>query len=222
MSTALTGRVLQILRQAGLEAVEAYPGRKMPQLSAPCAAVQLQQAELSTREARVLVTVVSPGNLGGNACQDTAAAAAAALQGAGADCLMAGCSFDGAMGCFCADVQANFHGYQPDGSWEPGMVVTIGDIHRPHAVSAVFWRATDEDTTVLANAQWHFRLEEQFPPGVVEEADPGTPFVMLVHYSGRTEQLTGCVFKSQRRENGPLGTRQVREGTAAGFYMTVQ
>ncbi len=220
MSTALTERVLQILQEEGIDAVAAYPGRKMPVLTAPCAAVQLQHAELARHEAQVQITVVSPAKLGGSICESTAAAAAAALQNAGADCVVNGCSFEGNTGCFCANVSAGFHGYHPGETWDEPMTVTIGGVRRKSAVSVVFWRATDEDITVLRNAQWHFRLEELFIPGAVEEAEPAGSFSLAVQQGSRREELVDCSYTSQRRENGPGGTRQIREGVAQAYTVT--
>ncbi len=222
MSLALTEKVLQVLQDAGLDAVAAYPGKKMPALAAPCAAVQLQQAVLAQHMAQVLITVVSPAKLGGSVCESTAAAAAAVLQKAGAKCQVAGCSYDSTAGYFCAQVQAEVYGDITAGTWSPDMTVLLGSVQCKSAVAVEFWRATDEEVTVLSNACWHFRMEELFAPGGAEETGPSGTFVLTVQHNGRSEKLTGCSFTEHRREHSPSGIRQIREGIAQAYTVTAQ
>lgn len=99
-------QIIAALENAGIPAQRGYPPVKIPALSAPAAAVSLQQADESAMVATV--SVYGPVALGGTACEDAALTAAEALRSLGAACTVGSCSFSGKAGLFSLPVSVTF------------------------------------------------------------------------------------------------------------------
>lgn len=92
------------LTAAGIRADRGYPGKRMPHLTGPVAAVNIRQA--TDGKLTLTAAVCGPMTQGGAVCEDTAAKVAAAWTAAGALCSYGDCSFDGRSGLFTVTVQA--------------------------------------------------------------------------------------------------------------------
>lgn len=213
----IVGNVITALADASIRADEAYPGRRIPALTGPVAAVRLGKIDRSVRTTAVEVVIMSPASGGGILCENTALRAVEALQNMGGTCVKDVCKFDEMADVFYIDIDAEFFGTALEGKWSagPGYAITIGQQPMPHVVSFSAQRATDKDVATLSEAVWTFVLEERLPPGASEPADPGENFNLTVSRALGDEVFTGCKFTSQSREDTIRGVTQIRKGTAA-------
>ena len=153
---------IDALTGAGIWADEAYPGRRIPALTGPVAAVRLGKIDRSVRTTTVEVVLMSPAGGGGSLCENTALRAVEALQEMGGTCVKDVCKFDEMADVFYIEVEAEFFGTALEDDWSagPGYSITIGQQPMPHVVSFSAQRATDNEVTVLANAKWNLVMEE--------------------------------------------------------------
>ena len=216
MGNAVVEQVTANLAEGGIRAGYAWPGRKMPQLTGPAAAVCLEKVDDAKRETTVLVTVCSPGDQGGNACETVALAAMAVLQESGAVCLLEGCRYDGQLNLFFMDLHAVFA--EPEEEPEEEKLpasVKMGLAPLPYMTGFKSWHLTDDPaTTPLSSSLCYFRLEELIPVGEVEQNTPAEPFNITVTRGGTIETFTGCRLTSDVREDRMNGVSRVRSGTA--------
>ena len=212
----IVNQVIDALTGAGIRADEAYPGRRIPALTGPVAAVRLGKIDRSVRTTTVEVVLMSPAGGGGSFCENTALRAVEALQDMGGTCVKDVCKFDEMADVFYIEVEAEFFGTALEDDWSagPGYSITIGQQPMPHVVSFSAQRATDNEVTVLANAKWNLVMEELLIPGYSEPPDPSEPFVLKVSRSGGDETFTGCCWISQQRQDTIKGVTQIRKGTA--------
>ena len=68
----IVGNVITALADASIRADEAYPGRRIPALTGPVAAVRLGKIDRSVRTTAVEVVIMSPASGGGILCENTA------------------------------------------------------------------------------------------------------------------------------------------------------
>ena len=108
MGNVMLQIVLQLLREGGFRAEEAYPGSKCPAIGEPVAAVHILEWDDSRGTAVAEVMILCASSLGAARCETEALAAAAVLRNAGAVCRMQGCSRDGVTGSVSASVRAEF------------------------------------------------------------------------------------------------------------------
>ena len=212
----IVGNVIDALKGADIRADEAYPGRRIPALTGPVAAVRLGKIDRSVRTTAVEVVIMSPAAGGGSLCENTALRAVEVLQGMGGTCVKNVCKFDEMADVFYIDMEAVFFGTAMENRWSagPGYSITIGEQPMTHVVSFSAQRATDDKVTKLADAKWTFVMEELLPPGTSEPADPTEPFALSVVRALGDELFTGCKFTSQTREDTIRGVTQIRKGTA--------
>lgn len=212
----IVGNVIEALTAAQIRADEAYPGRRIPALTGPVAAVRLGKLDRSVRTTTVEVVVMSPASGGGSLCENTALRAVEALQAMGGTCVKDVCKFDEMADVFYIEIESEFFGTAMENKWSPGpgYSITIGAQPMNHVVSFTAQRATDKDVTELGSAQWTFTMEELLPPGTSEPADPQEPFSLSVVRALGDELFTGCKFTSQSREDTIRGVTQIRKGTA--------
>ena len=212
----IVSNVIDALTAADIRADEAYPGRRIPALTGPVAAVRLGKLDRSVRTTTVEVVVMSPATGGGSICESTALQAVEALQAMGGTCVKDVCKFDEMADVFYIEIEAEFFGTAMENKWSPGpgYSITIGQQPLNHVVSFVARRETDNEVTELGSAQWTFTVEELLPPGTSEPADPTEPFALSVVRALGDELFTGCKFTSQTREDTIRGVTQIRKGTA--------
>lgn len=212
----IVGNVIDALTAADIRADEAYPGRRIPALTGPVAAVRLGKLDRSVRTTAVEVVIMSPASGGGSLCENTALRAVEAIQDMGGTCIKDVCKFDEMADVFYIDIEAEFFGTAMEDKWSagPGYSITVGAQPMEHVVSFSAQRATDEEVTDIASAKWTFVMEELLPPGTSEPSDPAEPFNLSVTRALGDEMFTGCRFTSQSREDTIRGVTQIRKGTA--------
>jgi hypothetical protein len=208
--------VIDALRAVGIRSDEAYPGRRIPALTGPVAAVKLGKVDRSVRTTTVLVTVMSPAKAGGSTCETTALGAVEVLQEMGATCVKEICRFDEMADVFYIEIEARFFGTALKTGWSPGpgYTVKIGSQTLDHVVSFSAERSVSEDAPSIADAQWRFVMEELLPPGVTEPPAPVEPFQVTVIRPGSEESFANCTWTSARREQTIRGVTQIRKGVA--------
>ena len=208
--------VNQALRTAEIRSDEAYPGRRIPALTGPVAAVKLGKVDRSVRTTAVLVTVMSPAKSGGSLCESTALRAISVLQDMGGTCIKDICRFDEMADVFYIEIEANFLGTALENSWSagPGYSVKVGTQTLAQVVSFSAERSVNEDVPNIADAKWHFVVEELLPPGATEPPSPVEPFAVTVIREGGEETFNQCTWTSVRREETIRGVTQIRKGIA--------
>ena len=208
--------VIAALAKVSVRADEAYPGRRIPALTGPVAAVQLGKMDRSVRTTSVKVVIMSPSSGGGSQCENTALRAIEALQKMGGTCIKDLCKFDEMSDVFYIGIEAEFFGTAMENKWSagPGYAIRINQQPMEHVVSFSTQRALSGEVTEMANAPWTFTLEELLIPGTSEPPDPSEPFTLTVVRSNVDEQFTGCRFISQQRQDTIKGVTQIRKGTA--------
>ena len=212
----IVGNVIAELTAASIRADEAYPGRRIPALTGPVAAVRLGKMDRAVRTTAVEVVIMSPSSGGGSLCESTALRAIQALQDMGGPCTKVVCKFDEMADVFYIGIVAEFFGTALETNWSagPGYAITIGQQPMEHVVSFSAQRAVSGEVTDLENALWSFTLEELLIPGTSEPPDPAEPFTLQVSRSNGDELFTGCRFTSQQRQDTIRGVTQTRKGTA--------
>ncbi len=209
-------RVIEKLTAAGIRSDEAYPGRRIPALAGPVAAVRLGKVDRSVRTTTVQITLMCPAVQGGSVCENTALRALEALQAMGATCVKDICRFDEMADVFYIEIEARFFGTASEGKWSPGpgYAVTIGIQPMNQAVSFFCHRGIGGEVTELGNAKWEFTLEELLIPGTSEPPEPAEPFALQVTRSNGNEVFSGCRWTSVKREDTIRGVTQIRTGIA--------
>lgn len=225
MAGSVVTTVIDALNDAGFRAAAAFPGQPLPHLTAPAVAVSLFQVNQQERVTEVLVNVLCPAAMGGAACEAEGLKVTEALTNLGASCVQEGCEYDSQRQLLAVPVYAAFRGGIWEAAWIPGgdLTVTIDKVELSSATSFTSSRETeDPSVTALSACTWKFTVEEFFYPGYSEPNPPSEPCDITVTRTSRTETYKGCRFTSVRREAGPTGMRQIREGTAESMiYMAI-
>lgn len=206
MGKLILENAVQALRDGGIPADRGMPAGKMGQITGTVAAVNLGAMDMRNKKVTVLATVLTPAALGAAACEETALNAGQILTDLGGKCAVGQCGFDGQSGLFTVEVSGEFNSAVPK--------VLINETMLNHVLAFTSWRALDEEVTTWHNAKWNFRLEEYFPMGEDQDADPAGEFT-LVHISASgTETFLKSTWTYQRRVWDASGVRQVRLGVA--------
>ena len=212
----IVAQVIAALSGASIRADEAYPGRRIPALTGPVAAVRLGKIDRSVRTTAVETVIMSPSAGGGSICESTALRAIEVLQNMGGTCTKEVCKFDEMADVFYIGIEAEFFGTALENKWSagPGYSITVGQQPMEQVVSFSAQRAVSDETSAMADAPWTFVMEELLIPGTSEPPDPAEPFTLTVSRSNGDEQFTGCRFTSQQRQDTIRGVTQIRKGTA--------
>lgn len=214
----IVSNVIDKLSIGGIRSAEAYPGKQIPALAGPVAAVRLGKVDRSVRMTHVEVIVMSPVSMGGSACELAALEAVEILQTMGGTCVKEVCKFDEMANVFYINIDVEFFGTAQPDSWSagPGYAIKIGAQAMNYVVSFQAQRAVDTTTTAIANAKWKFTMEELFPPGTSEPSSPGEPFTITVTRKAGEETFSNCSWTSVKREDTIRGVSQIRQGIAGG------
>ena len=212
----IVSQVIEALTAEKIRADEAYPGRRVPELTGAVAAVRLGKMDRSVRTTAVQVVIMSPASAGGAQCESTALRAVEVLQKMGGTCVKDVCGFDEMADVFYVDIEAEFFGTAMEKKWSagPGYAISIGTQPLEHTVSFQAERKTDKEVTSIGDALWQVTVEELLPPGTSEPADPTEPFSLTVTRSNTDEVFNGCTLISVTREETIRGIRQVRVAQA--------
>ena len=216
MGQTILEKVIDYLQDAQIRADEAYPGGRIPALTGPVAAVRLGRVDRTVRTTAVQVTVMSPADLGGSACEGVALRAVQALENKGAACQKELCRFDDTADLFFVEITAEFFGVALENKWSPGpgFAVSIGLQDMEWATGFSISRKTDKEGTAISSVPWEFTLEELLGPGSVDPPDPSEPFTLTVVRQNGDEIFTGCTWTSVKRPDTIRGISQIRTGTA--------
>jgi len=209
-------RIVDLLKEGGVRAEAAQPAGNMTAVQSVVAAVTLESVDQTEESVTVLVEMVGPSKDGARICQQRALDAFHILRSAGGVCRMGKCTFSSKADMFCTPVTAVFYGTATSDDWQPypGYTVTAAGASLPQVTGFSVEQQVAEGETSLSNAQWEFTLEEFFPAGTEESADPGEPFALTVSYGGETVTYAGCRITTRQRVAEKNGVRQIRRGTA--------
>lgn len=225
MARSVVTTVIDALNDAGFRAAAAFPGQAMPHLTEPAAAVSLFQVNQQERVTEVLVSVLCPAAMGGDACEAEGLKITEVLTELGGSCVQEGCEYDSLHQILTVPVYAAFRGGIWEAAWIPGgdLTVILGSEELSSVTNFTSEQATDDPTvTAMSSSPWRITIEEFFYPGYPEQNVPSEPFSVTVTRTSRTETYKNCRFTSLKREAGPTGLRQIREGTAESMiYMSI-
>lgn len=228
MGNVILEQVLTALRNGDFAAELAYPGRTMPRITGPVAAVHMEKVDSAALTSTVAVSILCPGEMGGDTCEEAALKALDLLRGCGAVCIQRGCTYDRIAQLYAVEISAAFTGLSrsEEGSTaSPGFSVSIDGIRHGYAVSFLSeehrgytaeYVSTEPLPMAAASGQirWDLRLEEQIPVGTAELPEPDPGFSLSVMTEGKTESYTGCQWTSISREYNSQGLRRIRKGFA--------
>lgn len=228
MGNVTLQQVLSALKAGGFAAELAYPGRTMPRITGPVAAVHMEKVDSAALTSTVAVSILCPGELGGAACEEAAMGALELLVGCGAACIQRGCVYDRVSQLYAVEISAAFTSpSQPEEEIpdDPGFSIAIDGVQQDCAVSFLSEETrgyTAEYVTTeplpMASApgtvQWSLRLEERIPVGTAEPAEPSPGFSLVVTTGEKRERYTGCQWTCVSREYDGQGLRRIRKGFA--------
>lgn len=228
MGNVILQQVLTALKKGGFAAELAYPGRAMPQITGPVAAVHMEKVDSAALTSTVAVSILSPGKLGGGICEEEALKALDLLLGCGAVCVQRGCVYDRVSQLYAVEISAAFtslsQSEEPTATG-PGFSVAVNGVRHGCAISfrseetrgyTAEYRTTEPLPVASGTGmvQWSLQLEEQIPVGTTEPAEPSPGFTLVVTTEGKTETYTGCQWTSVSREYDSQGLHRVRKGFA--------
>ena len=226
MGYELLENLADLLRSAGLQAGEEFPGHPQPRVEAPTAVVGLRELDIPAGLVRYNVRILSPRILGGWCCQVRAARAVEALDSAGMTCVTGEMAYLSGSDCYCVTVTASQAVVSGPEGWTPGgrLQVFCGGQEQTGVQS--FTAVRDQGrriigTTGAAGAVgitggregWSLELlqrVEQAPAAVAE------PFALTVREGDRVSRYTGCCWNEERYEHTGGSLRLVRRGFALG------
>ena len=217
--------VLRRLREERFTADVAYPGQKYPQISETVATVHIDKVDRSSLTVTVEVNILSPGALGGTACEVEALRATEVLRWTGAVCVQQGCRYDGITQVYVVSILATFTGITGEDSFDPGpgFEVRINGIYHPYAVSFSSEEVQDRQAEYAMGEAapagisqgshlWHFTLEELIPAGSPQTAEPEGAFELQLTTDIKNETFYHCRFTSVKRQHTREGLRRIRTG----------
>ena len=212
----IVSNVIDSLRAADIRADEAYPGRRIPALTGPVAAVRLGKVDRSLRSTTVQVTVMCPSEEGGAACEAMALRTIGVLENMGGVCVKGLCQFDEMSDVFHIEITAEFFGVALENGWSagPGYAITLGKQALSWVTGFSIQRKTDDKVTSISNAVWEFTMEELLGPGSIDPPDPAEPFTLTITRPLTDEVLSGCTWTSVKRTDTIRGISQIRTGVA--------
>ncbi len=206
MGSLIIDELVSALIDAGIVVDRGFYAGKIPWISESVAAVNLESMDLRSKKVTVLVTVLTPGKLGGPTCEDQALQVGQVLAQQGGKCTLGKCRFDPSSDMFYLEITAVFNSETP--------AVLIDGTRLNHVLAFTSWRTLDDEVTDWTLAKWQFRLEEYFPNGEEEYLNPVNPFTLIHLSEDGSETYTGCTWTYQKREWDASGVRQIRLGVA--------
>ena len=228
MGVSILDKVLGELRSAGFVADVAYPGQKYPPIRETVAAVHIAQVDRANMTVTVEVTVISPGELGGTACETEALRATEVLRWAGAECIQQGCDYDGMAQAYCVAIHATFTCVTDADSCTmgPGFRVYVDGVELGFITGFSNTEVRDvllchemgeSVATALSpgKSRWEITIVEQIPAGSPEVIYSSFATEVRVEKSnGEAEIFRECFFTSVQRENTNAGMKRTWKGIA--------
>ena len=227
MGISILELVLRRLREAKFTADVAYPGQKFPQITKPVAAVHIEKVDRANMTVTVEVNIICPASMGGTTCEVEALRATEILRWSGAVCVQNGCSYDGISQVYVVAVLATFTCVTEANkcSLGPGFIAYIDNINQYHAIAfseeevpgfqAEYVMGESAPAGISQGSSlWYIQLEELFPAGMRETADPEGAFELKIVTDVKTEVYYHCRWTSVKREFSREGLRKIRKGIA--------
>lgn len=198
-------QVIAALNTAGIPAEAAYPGSKMPYLTAIAARVT-EESE-SEGAVTVAVTLLCPFALGNEALKTAGENAANALKALGT-VAMETMGFETRWDCYYRVLRLLIPA-------APAFQIKQGTAAIQNALRFTAVQQADEKNSVaLADAPWVITLEEEFSPEGKETVLPGDSFNLTVTRKTGVDIFQTCAWTSVRRVYGRDKMTQIRTGTA--------
>ena len=198
-------QVIAALHTAGIPAEAAYPGSKMPDLTA--AAARVTEESETDGAVAVAVTLLCPFTMGSTALQSAVENAASALKALGTVRLEA-MGFEAKWDCYYRVLRLLIPAV-------PAFQIKQGTAVIQNALRFTAVQQVDEKNPVaLADAPWVITLEEEFSPEGKETVLPGDSFNLTVTRKTGVDIFQTCAWTSVRRVYGRNKMTQVRTGTA--------
>lgn len=221
MGKSILNTVIDLLNDGGIPAAPAQPAGKMLIVHGPVAAVSIEKVDTAGGFVSVLVEIVGPMDGGAERCQNRALTVCNILSGAGGACEQGSCSFQGKGALFRVPVTARFYGTATEDDWTPRPTCTVkidgAILEYVESFSAQQVKeepAEEEEEKPLSSAPWSFTLEESFPVGTKEPADPQEPFFLRFTGPQGSQIFSGCTLTARQRIYTAEGIRQIRKGIA--------
>ena len=183
-------QVIAALNTAGIPAEAAYPGSKMPYLTAIAARVT-EESE-SEGAVTVAVTLLCPFALGNEALKTAGENAANALKALGM-VTMETMGFETRWDCYYRVLRLLIPA-------APALKIKQGTAVMQNALQFTAVQQADEKNSVaLADAPWVITLEEEFSPEGKETVLPGDSFNLTVTRKTGADIFQTCAWTSVRR-----------------------
>lgn len=205
--------VVDLLTAAKIPAEPAFPAEQVARITAPAAAVSIQEVDPKTATTTFLVEVLAPKKTGGLACQLRAQDVCRALEAAGAVCRQGKCDFLARADVFRVPVEAMFYDLEK-------VTVKAGGHTLPYAVGFSADQVRTSGTTNMLYGEWDITLEEFFPWGVLNTVEASEPFALEIRCAGQIERYENCRWTRWRRISEKTGIRQLRTGEAQSRTLT--
>lgn len=197
------------LNEAGLRAQRGYPAGKMPAITGPVAAVNVES--ITPAQTKLAVRVFSATD--GLNCEDAAQTAVQALSGIGASCAVAGCCWDTRAGVFFCLVEALWHE-------RAACTVTVDSKDLPYALDVTAKKqisrvqVTDPETEAVTeecrDLGWSITIRELLPPEYLPETEEKGEFTLYIFRAGGRERYEKCQWVQILLENVPGGIQRTR------------
>lgn len=226
MGYELLEALAALLRQAGLQAGEEFPGYQQPEVKSPTAAVGLRELDAAAGLVRYNVRILSPRILGGWCCQIWAARAVRALDRAGMTCQTGEMEYLSGSDCFCVTVTAVQTVIPEEEGWVPGVGLMLLCQDTPVEGVVSFTARRDRGRRLIGafcqsepvgitpgRDGWQLELVQQ---GVGTPEQVQEPFTLTVREHDRQWVYTGCGWNEERYEHTGQGLRLIRRGFALG------
>ncbi len=202
------------LTEAGFNTSYAWTGSKRPGSIATAAAIWLKYMDAATT--KVVVTVYSNINRGGNSWTTTALDILGTLVGGYDDYTLGPCAYDADTNCLVGDLtliwkeepeedDSGSSGGGSGGSSVTYIPMKMGAVELHHVTK--FTASQPSGLSI-----WEWRLEEFFPGGVGEEVLPAEPFSLT---RGK-DAYHSCKVTSCQRKWSSGDLIQIKEGTSTG------
>ena len=199
--------VLRRLREAKFTADVAFPGQKFPQITKPVAAVHIEKVDRANMTVTVEVNIICPAAMGGTACEVEALRATEILRWSGAVCIQNGCTYDGISQVYVVAILATFTCVQPN-------AIAFSEEEVSGVQAEYVMGESAPAGASQGSSLWYIQLEELFPAGTPEKAEPVGAFTLEISTDVKTELYYHCRWTSVKREFSREGLRKTRKGIA--------
>lgn len=217
---SITG-VVKMLRDAGFQAVHAFPSGIAAELTEPMVAVSLQNYDTASRLMTARAQVRCPKKLGGSACEETAMSVVHALSLQDARCRQGVCVFDKTAGQFYVNVEATWSSVSDGDSMAQILPFQIqrDGVLLPRAIGFTAKRLIESETVGVIGEEggcrllsredgWELTVEELFFRGKVGEEPQTKIFSLDVVRNDGAEFYRNCHLISLQRKDSPDGVKQ--------------